>query len=86
MNNNNWTTDYIGDLTDKVAIVTGANSGIGYETAKALADKGAQVIMACRSVEKAKLAADQIRRDLKDARLEIIKLDLADLESVRNFA
>ena len=45
-----WTTDYIADQSGRVAIVTGANSGIGFEAAKALAAKGAQVIVASRSV------------------------------------
>ncbi len=74
------------DLTGKVAIVTGANSGIGYETAKGLAEKGAHVVLACRNIEKATIAANSIRGDVRDARLEIIRLDLADLTSVQEFA
>ncbi len=84
--NGNWTTADIPDLTGKVAIVTGANSGIGYETAKALAEKGAAVVMACRNLEKAEAAASQIGRDAPGASLEIMRLDLADLASVRAFA
>lgn len=82
----NWTTNNIPYLTGKVAIVTGANNGIGYETAKALAVKGASVVMACRNLEKADIAASEIRMGTKDARLDIIPLDLADLSSVRQFA
>ena len=82
----NWTTNNVPDLTGKVAIVTGANSGIGYETAKALAVKGADVVMACRNLEKANIAASEIRMGVKDARLDIIHLDLADLSSVREIA
>jgi len=81
-----WTTSNIPDLTGKVAIVTGANSGIGFETAKALAVKGAEVVLACRNLEKADLAAKEIRSMARKAKLEIIQLDLADLASVRNFA
>ena len=81
-----WTTRNIPNLTGKVAIVTGANSGIGFETAKALAAKGAEVVLACRNLEKANLAQKEIRSMGRKAKLEIIHLDLADLTSVRKFA
>ena len=81
-----WTTKNIPDLTDKVAIVTGANSGIGYETAKALAKKGATVVMACRNLDKANQAAEEIRLGDKHANLDIIQLDLANLASVQSFS
>ena len=74
------------EQTGRVTIVTGANSGIGYETAKALAEKGAVVIMACRSLEKATTAKTNIEQDLPNAQLDIIQLDLADLHSVAQFA
>ena len=80
-----WTTKDIPDQTGKTAIVTGANSGIGFETAKILAVKGATVVMACRNLQKAQQAAKEIRLATKDAELDIIKLDLADLNSVRIF-
>ena len=83
---NHWTADDIPDQTGRVAIVTGANSGIGFETAKALADKGATVVMACRNLDKASTAANSIEQAVPDARLDIIHLDLADLSSVRTFA
>lgn len=81
-----WTTQNIPNLTGKIAIVTGANSGIGYETAKALAAKGATVVLACRNLEKANRAAAEIRMGYKQAKLDILQLDLADLASVRKFA
>ena len=84
--NQKWTTQDIPDLSGKVAIVTGANSGIGFETAKALAQKGATVIMACRNLDKANAAVTEIKKAVRDAKLDIIQLDLADLASVRSFA
>jgi NAD(P)-dependent dehydrogenase (short-subunit alcohol dehydrogenase family) len=80
-----WTTAIIPDLTGKVIIVTGANSGLGYEAAKEFARKGAQTIMACRDMDKAQAALDQIRAEVPDAGAETMQLDLASLESVRRF-
>jgi NAD(P)-dependent dehydrogenase (short-subunit alcohol dehydrogenase family) len=85
-NNNHWTTNDIPDQTGKVAIVTGANSGIGYETARALTQKGATVIMACRNMDKAKKAASQIRAENPSGEIEVMQLDLGDLDSVHTFA
>lgn len=73
-----WTTADIPDQSGRVALITGANSGIGFESAKALADKGARVVLACRSVEKAEAAKGRIKGDVS-----VLKLDLADLSSVR---
>jgi len=81
-----WTTAHIPDLTGKVIIVTGANSGIGFEAAKEFARKGAQTILACRSMEKAETALAEIRAEIPDAPAEIMQLDLASLNSVRAFA
>ena len=67
-------------------LVTGANSGIGLEAVKLFAGKGAEVIMACRNVEKAEVAAAEVRAVVPEARLEIMALDLADLASVKAFA
>ena len=58
-----WTTADMPDLTGKVIIVTGANSGIGFEAAKEFARKGAQTILACRSMDKAQVALAEIRTD-----------------------
>ena len=75
---NKWTQNDIPDLTGKVIIVTGANSGIGFEAAKEFARKGAQTILACRSMDKAQTALDQIHAEIPTAEAEIIKLDLAN--------
>jgi NAD(P)-dependent dehydrogenase (short-subunit alcohol dehydrogenase family) len=82
----NWTTDNIPDLTDKVIVVTGANSGIGFEAAKEFARKGAQTILACRSMVKAQAALALIQAEIPGARTEIMQLDLASLASVHRFA
>jgi NAD(P)-dependent dehydrogenase (short-subunit alcohol dehydrogenase family) len=84
-NNNKWVVNNIPNQTDRVAIVTGANSGIGYETVRALAQKGAAVILACRSMQKGETAVAQIRREAPNANLELMHLDLSDLGSVKKF-
>ena len=81
-----WTAQDIPDQTGRVAVVTGANSGIGFETAKALAARNTTVVMACRNLDKAHNAARDIRQEVPDARLEILELDLADLNQVHDFA
>ncbi len=78
-----WSAADMGDLTGRVALVTGANSGIGYETARALAQHGAHVILACRNDEKARRARDKMESELDRSSLELLHLDLADLVSVR---
>ena len=83
---NTWSTENIPNLTGKVAIVTGANSGIGFETAKELSRKGARVVLACRDQDKAKRAVAEIKRELGSADAVVIQLDLASLESAHNFA
>lgn len=81
-----WTTDDMPDLSGKVAIVTGANSGIGYDTAVAFAEKGATVIMACRSLEKGQAALEQLKGEVPNADVVLMQLDLASLDSVHAFA
>jgi NAD(P)-dependent dehydrogenase (short-subunit alcohol dehydrogenase family) len=81
-----WTTTNIPDLTGKVIIVTGANSGIGYEAAKEFARKRARTILACHDMAKAQGALDQIQAEIPNAQVEIMQLDLASLTSVRQFA
>ena len=60
-----WTTDHIRDLTGKVVVVTGANSGIGLEAAREMARKGAKTILACRSVERGQKAIDELRAEIQ---------------------
>lgn len=78
-----WSTKEIPDLTGKTALVTGANGGLGLETARTLAAYGARVLMAVRDQEKARAAESGIRAETPGAELELIPLDLASLESVR---
>ncbi|MGW8225783.1 MAG: oxidoreductase [Anaerolineales bacterium] len=84
--NNKWTINEIPDQSGKTVIVTGANSGIGFEAAKVLAQRGAVVIMACRSLEKGKIAMEQILEEDPRAKVILKSLDLADLSSVRQFS
>ncbi len=81
-----WTIDDIPDQHGRTAVVTGANSGIGYETALALAGQGAQVVLAVRSLDKGQQAARSIRQRHSNAQIEIAELDLSSLESIRRFA
>ena len=81
-----WTTDNIPDLSGKTMLVTGANSGIGFETSLALAKKGAHVIMACRDHRKAEDAKERVIRMVPEARIKLLTLDLADLDLVRKCA
>jgi len=83
---NKWTTANMPNLSGKTAVVTGANSGLGYETSLALAQKGARVIMACRNLTKGQQAAEQIRQIAPGAELDLRPLDLADLASVQTFS
>jgi NAD(P)-dependent dehydrogenase (short-subunit alcohol dehydrogenase family) len=74
------------DQAGRVAIVTGANSGIGFETARNLACRGARVVMACRSQTRGQAAADRIREESPPGEVELELLDLSKLASVRSFA
>ena len=81
-----WTPRQIPSQQGRLAIVTGANSGIGYQAAKYLARAGAMVILACRNAEKGEAARAQIAAAQPLAKVEMRILDVADLDSVRRFA
>lgn len=81
-----WTADDIPDQTGRVAVVTGANSGLGLETARQLAAHGATVVLAVRRPERGAAAVEDIAATVPDARLELQQLDLASLDSVREAA
>lgn len=81
-----FTADSIPNLEGKTALVTGANSGLGLESARALAAKGAHVILAVRSAENGKKALEELRAEQPLASLEVAALDLSSLASVRRCA
>ena len=81
-----WIEENVPDLNGRVAIVTGANSGLGLETTRVLARKGAQVVLAVRNAAKGDAAAAEIRADTPEANLRVMPLDLASLESIHRFA
>ena len=78
--------DNVPDLTGRLAIVTGANSGLGFGLTGRLARAGAEVILAVRSVEKGTAAAERLRHEVPGAKLDIRMLDLASLDSIAAFA
>jgi NAD(P)-dependent dehydrogenase (short-subunit alcohol dehydrogenase family) len=78
-----WTTDDIPDQSGRTAIVTGANTGLGFQTATALAAKGARVVLAVRNLDKGKEAVERIAAATPGAEVELQSLDLASLASVR---
>ena len=81
-----WTVADIPDLSGRTAVVTGANSGLGFESALALSRAGASVVLACRDQAKGADALERIRRAAPDADVALARLDLADLASVGEFA
>ncbi|MUL66466.1 short-chain dehydrogenase [Mycobacterium sp. CBMA 234] len=81
-----WTTANIPDQTGRTAVITGANTGLGYETAAALAAKGAHVVLAVRNLDKGKGAVDRIRQTTPDADVVLQELDLSSLQSIREAA
>jgi NAD(P)-dependent dehydrogenase (short-subunit alcohol dehydrogenase family) len=81
-----WTAEHIPDLSGKFAVVTGASSGIGFEAAKALAARGAEVVLAVRDVARGDVCASRIRAGVRDAKLGVAQLDLASLRSIQECA
>ncbi len=80
-----WSAEALGNRSGRVAIVTGSNSGIGFETARVLAGKGASVVMACRNLEKANPKADN-PRSAPPRQRRSDAADISNLDSVRHFA
>ncbi|MDT0611153.1 oxidoreductase [Streptomyces lancefieldiae] len=81
-----WTAEQIPDQTERVFVVTGANSGLGLATTRAVSRRGGHVILAVRDEEKGRRAVAEITAEQPGADLEVRPLDLADLDSVRAFA
>ncbi|MBF9018402.1 MULTISPECIES: oxidoreductase [unclassified Oceanispirochaeta] len=86
MAKNRWTNNNIGDLTGQIAIITGANTGLGKETAAILASKNATVIMAVRNTMKGEKAALEIQNQFIKSKIRVMELDLSSLRSIKGFA
>lgn len=80
-----WIETHVPSLENKTYVVTGANSGLGFETTRILASKGAHVFMACRSEERANTAIEKIRKETQNAKLTFIKYDQADFAKITSF-
>ena len=85
-NSRGWTADLIPSQQGRRVLITGGNSGIGYETALELARRGAEIVLPARSPAKANEALERIRREVPAAKLHAATLDLASLSSIRAFA
>jgi NAD(P)-dependent dehydrogenase (short-subunit alcohol dehydrogenase family) len=81
-----WTAANIPAQTGKLALITGSNSGLGFEAARVLAERGASVVLACRDASRAELARTRILADQPKAEVVAMTLDLADLDAIRSFA
>jgi NAD(P)-dependent dehydrogenase (short-subunit alcohol dehydrogenase family) len=79
-----WTEAELPRVDGRVVLVTGGNSGLGLQSVRVLASKGARVLLACRSAAKGEEAAAAVRAAVPDARIDVVALDLADLGSVRS--
>jgi NADP-dependent 3-hydroxy acid dehydrogenase YdfG len=85
MDNQPWTKENIPSQKGKIIIVTGGNSGLGYASAFALAEKGATVILACRNTQKGNIAYNNIKLKFPKSQVEMMKLDLAKRSSIEEF-
>lgn len=81
-----WNASHIPECTGRTFVITGGNSGLGYETALAIARKGGRVVLACRNLDKAEASVDSLRAERGGAEVAALELDLASLDSVRRFA
>lgn len=81
--NTKWTAADVPDQEGRVAVITGANTGIGYQAAAVLAGKGAHVVLAVRNTDKGRAAAERIRAGLPHADVSVRELDLTSLDSIR---
>jgi NAD(P)-dependent dehydrogenase (short-subunit alcohol dehydrogenase family) len=81
-----WTAKQIVAQTGRIALVTGANSGIGYQAALELARHGAHVLLGCRNAAKGRAALERLLRAAPEASAEVVELDMASLASIRAFA
>lgn len=85
MKDSGWRAKQMGDLSGMTIVVTGANSGLGYEAARMFAHHGAHVVLACRSTGRGHEAVERIREKSPDASATVLELDLADLTSIEEF-
>jgi NAD(P)-dependent dehydrogenase (short-subunit alcohol dehydrogenase family) len=85
MKKHKWNEENMPDLSGKTIVVTGANSGLGFESVKMYAKKNAQVIMACRSLERGQVALEEVKKDSPNAKLVVMALDLGSMESIKEF-
>lgn len=83
---NKWDIDQVPSQLGKIAVVTGGNSGLGYETALGLAKKNVEVILACRNLQKAKEAKSKIVNEYPKAQIKCMEIDVGSLRKVREFA
>lgn len=81
-----WDESQVPDMQGKTIVITGANSGIGYEAATILAGRGAEIVMAVRNYEKGQKALQAIQNVHPSAKLQLMRLDLSELASIRHFA
>jgi len=80
-----WTKKSIPDLKGKIIVVTGGNSGLGFEAVKMFAEKNATVVLATRNLKNGNAAKERILQDVAKANIDVLQLDLADFNSIENF-